>query len=230
MSIRHVMQPLKIKGVTIPNRVVRAAHGTNIGSGKLDERLIAYHFARARGGVGLTILETLGMHWSSPSGGFQVTPDLVARYRALMSAVSPHGMVVFQQLWHAGNTRLPRNGTPPWAPSDVPNIRNKVVPIPMTKAMIDEIVEAFASTAALCEQGGLQGVEVHGAHSYLVQQFLSPLTNFRNDDYGGSLDNRMRFVLEVMRAIRVVRLARFSRGHPSEHGRGEGRADCRGQR
>jgi len=202
MNISHVMQPLQIKGVTIPNRVVRAAHGTNIGFGKLDDKLIAYHLARARGGVGLTILETLGMHWSSPSGGFQITPDLADRYRALMEAVTPHGMVIFQQLWHAGNTRLPRDGSPPWAPSDVPNIRNKTVPIPMTKAMIDEVVECFGTTAAICEQGGLQGVEVHGAHSYLVQQFLSPLTNFRTDEYGGSFDNRMRFVLEVMRSIR----------------------------
>jgi 2,4-dienoyl-CoA reductase-like NADH-dependent reductase (Old Yellow Enzyme family) len=204
VSLKHVLLPLKIKGLTLKNRVVRAAHGTNIGSGKLDERLIAYHLARAQGGVALTILETLGMHWSSPSGGFQLTADLVERYQKLMQAVEPHGMAVFQQLWHAGNTRLPRDGSPPWSCSDVPNIRNKTVPIPMTKAMIDEIVATFASTAALCEEGGLQGVEVHGAHSYLVQQFLSPLTNFRTDEYGGSFDNRMRFVLEVLRAIRTA--------------------------
>lgn len=203
MNISHVMQPLQIKGVTIPNRVVRAAHGTNIGSGTLNEKLIDYHLARAKGGVGLTILETLGMHYTSPSGGMQLTPDMVERYRKLMDAVTPHGMVVFQQLWHAGNTRLPRDGSPPWAPSDVPNIRVKVVPIPMSKAMIDEIVHTFAETAAICEAGGLQGVELHGAHTYLIQQFLSPLSNFRTDDYGGSLQNRMRFVVEVLKAIRA---------------------------
>jgi 2,4-dienoyl-CoA reductase-like NADH-dependent reductase (Old Yellow Enzyme family) len=204
LSIKHILQPLKIKGLTLKNRVVRAAHGTNIGSGTLDEHLIAYHVARAQGGVGLTILETLGMHWSSPSGGFQLTPDMVERYQELMRAVEPHGMAVFQQLWHAGNTRLPRNGSPPWSCSDIPNIRNKTVPIPMTQAMIDEVVATFASTAALCEQGALHGVEVHGAHSYLVQQFLSPLTNFRTDGYGGSFENRMRFMLEVLRAIRAA--------------------------
>lgn len=201
-SIRHVMQPLQIKGVTIPNRVVRTAHGTNIGSGRLNERLIAYHLARARGGVGLTILETLEMHYASPATGLQLTPDMAERYRRLMDAVEPFGMVVFQQLWHSGNTRLPRDGSPPWSASDVPNVRAKMVPIPMTRGMIDHIVDTFASTAAICEAGGLQGAEIHGAHSYLVQQFLSPLTNFRTDEYGGSLENRMRFLLEILRAVR----------------------------
>src|ERR1700730_10428691 len=201
MTLRYVLQPLTIKGVTLPNRIVRPAHGTNIGAGRMDARLIAYHRARAEGGVGLTVLETLGMHWTSPSTGLQQTPELVDGYRALMRALEPHGMKVFQQLWHAGNTRLPRNGTPPWAPSDVPNIRNKVVPIPMSKSMIAEIIDAFANAAAVCEQGGLQGVELHAAHSYLVQQFLSPLTNFRTDEYGGAFENRMRFGLEVLRAI-----------------------------
>ncbi|MGA8708549.1 MAG: FAD-dependent oxidoreductase [Steroidobacteraceae bacterium] len=209
MTLRHVLQPLTIKGVMLPNRIVRPAHGTNIGGGRMDARLIAYHRARAEGGVGLTVLETLGMHWTSPSTGLQLTPELVDGYRALMRAVEPHGMKVFQQLWHAGNTRLPRNGTPPWAPSDVPNIRNKVVPLPMSRSMIEEIIAAFAHAAVLCEQGGLQGVELHAAHSYLVQQFLSPLTNFRTDEYGGAFENRMRFGLEVLRAIRAAVSARF---------------------
>ena len=70
--------------------------------------------------------------------------------------------------------------------------------------MIEEIIAAFAHAAVLCEQGGLQGVELHAAHSYLVQQFLSPLTNFRTDEYGGAFENRMRFGLEVLRAIRAA--------------------------
>lgn len=186
----------------LPNRIVRAAHGTNIGGGTIDDRLIAYHLARAKGGVGLTILETLEMHYTSPATGLRLTPDMAQRYRRLVEAVAPFGMVVFQQLWHSGSARAPRDGSPPWAPSDVPNARLKVVPIPMTRAMITEIIEAFASTAAVCEAGGLQGVEIHAAHSYLVQQFLSPLTNLRTDEYGGELPNRMRFLKEVLRAIR----------------------------
>jgi 2,4-dienoyl-CoA reductase-like NADH-dependent reductase (Old Yellow Enzyme family)/thioredoxin reductase len=207
LYIDHVMKPLQVKGVTFPNRVARPAHGTSIGQGVLSRALMEYHLARARGGVGLTVLETLGMHYTCPSGGgrgLNITPDLVRSYREFMDMVRPTGMVVFQQIWHGGFTRFPTDGSPPWSASDVACPKpNTVMPIPMNKAMIAEIVEAFASSAKLCEEGGLHGVEVHGAHTYLIQQFMSPLTNFRTDEYGGSFENRMRFCLEVMRAIRA---------------------------
>lgn len=85
-------------------------------------------------------------------------------------------------------------------PSTVPNPLGADVPVPMSKGMIDEIIEAYAAACARCEKAGLHGAEIHGAHGYLIQQFLSPNTNKREDEYGGSFENRMRFLIEVMQA------------------------------
>ena len=197
---RHVLSPIRIGGVEVPNRVVRTAHATGFAAGEMSDRLIAYHEARARGGVGLTIVEIMGVHQSSPGSLLAFLPNVVENQKRLMDAVSPYEMKVFQQIWHAGNGAVPMDGSPPWAPSDVPSPIGPRVPRPMTKMQIDEIVNAYAHATRVCKQAGMHGIEVHAAHGYLVQQFLSANTNRREDDYGGGLENRMRFLLEVMRA------------------------------
>ena len=199
----HVLSPITIGGVQIPNRVVRTAHGTGIGGGTMSDDLVAYHAARARGGVGLTIVEILSVHPTSPGTLNTFDPNLPAGYEKLMNACAPHGMKVFQQIWHAGHNGVPLDGSPPWSASDVASPEVGLVPRPMSKAQIDEIVAAYAAAVELCKQSGLDGVEIHGAHGYLPQQFLSANTNKREDEYGGSLENRMRFLLEIMRACRV---------------------------
>ena len=198
----RILSPIEIGGVTVPNRTVRTAHATGIGAGQLSDDLIAYHEARARGGFGLTIVEILSVHPTSPASLNAFDPSIADGYRRLMDAIRPHGMKVFQQVWHAGHNGAPLDGSPPWSPSDIPSPMVGIVPRPMSKAQIDEIVGAYAAAARLCKNSGLDGVEVHGAHGYLIQQFLSTNTNVREDDYGGSLENRMRFLLEVMRAVR----------------------------
>lgn len=199
----HVLSPIEVGGVRIPNRTVRTAHATGIGGGRLTDDLIAYHEARARGGFGLTVLEILAVHPSSPGTLNAFDPTIRDGYARLMDAVRPHGMKVFQQLWHAGHNAAPLDGSPPWSASDVASPQLGVVPRAMSKAQIDEIVGAFAAAARLCKAAGLDGVEVHGAHGYLIQQFLSRNANRREDEYGGDLTNRMRFLLEVMRAVRA---------------------------
>ncbi len=198
----HVLSPITIGGVEVPNRVVRTAHATGIGAGQMTEDLIEYHAARARGGVGLTIVEILSVHHTSPASLNAFDPTLPAGYEKLMAACAPHGMKVFQQIWHAGHNGTPLDGSPPWSPSDIPSPQVGIVPRPMSKAQIDEIIEAYADTVKLCKDSGLDGVEIHGAHGYLPQQFLSTNTNKRTDEYGGSLENRMRFLMEIMRACR----------------------------
>ncbi|MBC2776629.1 FAD-dependent oxidoreductase [Parasphingopyxis sp. GrpM-11] len=204
MNYTHVDKPIRIgKSLEVKNRVVRPAHATNFGNGVMNERLINYHAARAAGGVALSIIEILSVHPSSP-GTLRIYEDgMEEGYRALVEAVRPHGMKIFQQLWHAGHAAPRADGGPPWSASDVVNPRVNVVPIPMTKAMIDEIVDAYANTAALMEQWGMDGIDLHAAHSYLPHQFLSPNTNLREDDYGGSLENRCRFTIEILEAIRA---------------------------
>lgn len=199
----RVLSPIDIGGVEVPNRTVRTAHATGIGGGRLSDDLIAYHEARARGGFGLTVLEILAVHPSSPGTLNVFDPTLTDGYGRLLEAIRPHGMKVFQQIWHAGHNGMPLDGSPPWSPSDVPSPQVGVVPRAMSKGQIDEIVGAFASTARVCRDAGLDGVEVHAAHGYLIQQFLSPNANQRDDEYGGSFENRLRFLLEVMRAVRA---------------------------
>ncbi len=213
MALTHVLTPIRVGGVTIPNRVVRSAHGTRFGGGLMSDDLIAYHALRARGGVGLSILEIMAVHPSSPSGVNGFDPRIGEGYQRLLQAVRPHGMRLFQQLWHGGHQTLPQDGAPPWSASDVPGPRLGVVPTPMNQAMIDDIVASFGRTARLCQDLGLDGVEIHAAHGYLIHQFLSPATNTREDGYGGDFESRARFLLEVMTAVcAAVRRDNFAVG------------------
>ena len=203
MTVHPALSPIHIGGVEIPNRIVRTAHGTRFGGGVMTDTLIDYHVLRAEGGVGLSILEIMSVHPTSPSGLNSFDAHIGDGYARLLQRVRPHGMKLFQQIWHGGHHTPPLDGSPPWSASDVPSPRLGVVPVPMTRAMIDEVVAAFARTARLCRSLGLDGVEVHAAHGYLIHQFLSPATNQRTDEYGGSLENRMRLLLEIMTSVRA---------------------------
>lgn len=205
MAFTHVDKPIRIGGAQIKNRVVRTAHATNIGGGAgMSDDLIAYHETRARGGIGLAIVEIMGVHPTSPSGLNAFVPDIGRGYEKLVKAIRPTGAKVFQQLWHAGHHASPIDGGPPWSSSDVPGPTVGIVPMPMDKAMIGEIVAAYANAARACESFGLDGVEVHCAHGYLIQQFLSRNVNRRQDEYGGSFENRARFMVEVLTAVRAA--------------------------
>ena len=196
MAYEELFEPLVLNGVTIPNRIVRSAHGT----GLRGDDLLAYHEERAKGGVGLSIFEIAGVHPNSRTSIRVYSDSVLPFYEKAAARLHPHGMKVFQQLWHGGAAGEP--AVPCWAPSAIANPMTGVIPTAMTAGMIEEIVESFASAARRCRDGGLDGVEVHGAHGYLVGQFLSPATNDRDDEYGGSLENRVRFLREVLAAIR----------------------------
>jgi 2,4-dienoyl-CoA reductase-like NADH-dependent reductase (Old Yellow Enzyme family) len=204
MAYELLQQPIRINACTIPNRIVRTAHATGFCRGEISSRVIAYHEARARGGVGLSFLEIAAVHPSSPSGILAFHDGVIAGYRKVADAIHAHGMRVFQQLWHGGSNANPVDGGPSWGPSSVPEALAGNTPIPMSAAMIDEVVAGFAAAARRCQQGGIDGVEIHAAHGYLPCQFLSPLTNRRVDGYGGSLENRTRFLREALAAIRAA--------------------------
>ena len=200
-ELAHVLSPIRINGLEIKNRVVRTAHGTNLGGGALSDDLIAYHEARARGGVGLSMLEASGIHPSGPMTLNAWDDAIIPRYEALMRAVRPHGMRVFSQLNHLGS-ELGAPGEPPWSASEFVRESGGLRTHAMSVGEIQAIVQSFAAAARRAMEGGLDGVEVHCAHGYLIQQFISPHTNRREDDYGGHFLNRMRFYLEVLRAVR----------------------------
>jgi len=203
MALTHVLKPITIGELEIPNRVVRSAHFTNLGNGIINDDTIAYHLARAKGGVGLSVIEVLSVHPTSPGSNNIWQPGNDEGYRKLIDTILPTGMRLFQQLWLGGNVLLPIDGSPPWSASDLANPLVGVVPVAMTKTMIDEAVEAYARAAEQCERWGIQGVELHGSHGYLPAQFLSSNQNYRDDDYGGSFENRARFIIESLEAIRA---------------------------
>ena len=204
MSLKQILEPITINKLEIRNRIVRPSHGTSYCRGAINETLIAYHEERARSGVGLNILEATRVHPSTASHGINAEDDsVIAGFSALAKACQPHGMATFVQLWHGGHRWAPSTGGAGLSASDVPCPQGAVpVPFAMTTQQIAEIVEAFAAAALRVKASGLEGIELHFGHGYLFSQFFNPLTNRRDDDYGGSLENRMRFARETFVAVR----------------------------
>lgn len=200
---QRALSPIAIGGVEVKNRIARTAHATMMArGGGITPELIAYHLARAEGGVGLTILEAAGVHPSSVLSLANLDDSIIDGYRALAAAMAPTGMRVFQQLWHGGHIYPQPDGSPPLAPGTVPSHIAGIAPRPLTRRQIAEIIAAYAAAARRCEAGGLDGVEIHGGHGYLLAQFLSPVHNRREDEYGGDLEGRMRLLREVLGAVR----------------------------
>jgi 2,4-dienoyl-CoA reductase-like NADH-dependent reductase (Old Yellow Enzyme family) len=192
----NLFQPIKVGPVTIPNRIVRSAHGTAL----LGEDLIAYHEARAKGGVGMSTLEATGVHHSAASRMPLHSDAILPFYDEISRRVHKHGMKLFAQAYHTGASGA---GTPDaLSVSGVPNPMIQIMPFVLTKMQIDDIVDAFGKAARRMRDGGLDGIDIHASSGYLIHEFLSPALNKREDEYGGSRENRMRFLKEVIAAVR----------------------------
>lgn len=204
-----LFSPFRIGGVEFRNRILSTGHQTFLArDGVPGEDLIAYHEARARGGAGLIIVESARFHASA----FTDYPELIvtedraiAPYRALAEAVHRHGARIFGQLSHAGRvSKRVRGGLREvaFAPSAVPDNRFHTMPREMPTAMVEELVAAVAAAAGRMAEAGLDGVELLASHGLLFAQFLNPRTNLRTDRYGGSAENRLRFLAESLAAVR----------------------------
>jgi len=209
-ALDHLFAPLTIRDHTIRNRIFSTGHMTvMLSDGVPTERMVAYHAARAAGGAGLIILEAARAHPSGDSGrpAIRAYDDAcIPGYARLAKAVQEHGCKLFGQLTHPGREMgLAADGTHAvaYAPSAIPNERFHTMPREMTPDMIAEIVAGFGAAAGRMRQAGLDGVEVVASHGYLLSQFLNPRINRREDSYGGSAENRMRFVREVIAAVRA---------------------------
>ena len=207
MSFAHLWQPLRIGGVEVRNRVFVSGHTTNFGSNNLPtERHVAYHRERARGGVGLIFTEAIRVHpttlgRSSTIAGY--LPESVPGFNRIVEAVHAEGARIFAQLEHSGRSAVGLYArTAPWAPSPIPWATGAAIPHVMTRDDIAEIVQAFRLGACHAREAGFDGLEVHLGHGHLLNQFLSPASNTRVDEYGGSEENRLRLSLEVVRAVR----------------------------
>ena len=203
-----LLSPVRIGPAVLRNRVVSTSHQTNLVEGHLPtDALIAYHRARAAGGVGAIFLEATAVHPTGlltphTLGGY--LPDIVPAYERLAAAVRGEGAAVLVQLFHGGREQFgPPPAAPAVAPSAVPSARFKSEPRALTRTEIAEIVAGYARAAAHARDGGLDGVEISMAHGYLAPQFFSPRTNLREDGYGGGFLSRMRFGIEVLEAVRA---------------------------
>ena len=206
----HLLSPIRIGPKRLRCRVLVTAHEIRLGDGRIPgPRYAAYHQARARGGAGLQITGCTAIHHTGGlgSGGALANVDdsIVDGYRTLSGAVHEEGGVILAQLGHsAATTHATEPGAPVWAPSAVAGelMRRGQRAHAMSAGEIAEIVAAFGAAAERSRKGGMDGVEILAAFGFLVAAFLSPVANRRTDDYGGSLENRMRFCREVVSAVR----------------------------
>ncbi|XWN30152.1 MAG: FAD-dependent oxidoreductase [Devosia sp.] len=202
----NVFSPFAIGDVTFRNRIFLPAHTTNFARDFLPTpEHVAYLRERARGGVALVIVEPLRVHRTSlgRSGGLSGGDRrALAGLKAMVEAVKGEGARVFVQITHAG--RHGENAVdrlPAWGPSAVPWVAGGEMPHAMTRREMDDVRDAYVETALLAVEAGFEGMEVHLGHGHLLHQFLSPAANVRTDAYGGSLENRMRYPLEVLEAV-----------------------------
>ncbi|MBW2057062.1 MAG: FAD-dependent oxidoreductase [Deltaproteobacteria bacterium] len=208
MDLDRLFSPLSIGELQVPNRIVMPPMATNYASpeGFPTDRQIAYYVERARGGVGYLTVEHTGILQqgkASPNMLLISTDEHASRIQRLVEAVHQAGGRILVQINHAGRqTSSAVTGRPIVGPSPVPCPTRKEVPRELSRAEIEEIVEAFSAAAERVKMAGADGVELHMAHGYLICSFLSPFSNRREDEYGGDIDGRARFALEVLRSVR----------------------------
>ncbi len=205
----RLFAPLRIGPVEVRNRIVSSGHDTVMAvDGVPSDQMVAYQEARAAGGVGLVVVQVAGVHPSARYTSHVLMADddsCIPAFRRLADAVHAHGATIVQQLFHDGRELMEsEDGTLPvaLAPSAVPNERFHVMPRAMPTAQVREMVQCYADAADRMRRSGYDGVEVVASHGYLPAQFLNPRTNLRDDEYGGSLENRVRFLREVLADVR----------------------------
>lgn len=206
----HLFAPLQIRGARLKNRIMSTGHDTTLPTdGRVNDALVAYHEARARGGVGLIVTQVAGVHETAryTSHMLMATEDsCIDGYRRLAEACHAHGCMVFSQLFHPGREIMESADgllAVAWAPSVSPNERFHVMPRALDRTLIDEIVAGYGQAARRMRAAGLDGVELVASHGYLPAQFLNPRINRRDDEYGGELDGRLRFMREVLAEMRA---------------------------
>ena len=211
----NLLSPLNLpNGTVIPNRIGKAAMEENM----CDEhhapsdQLLTLYKAWAQGGAGLLItgnvmVDRRGM--TGPGGVVLENASHLDRFKQWAQIARAGGAQVWMQISHPGRQMLAALGQPTWSASAVPLDMGKLsdkfsVPKAMTPKDIAELQKRFVTTSMLAEQAGFSGVQIHGAHGYLISQFLSPISNQRQDAWGGSIENRARFLLDIVKAVRAA--------------------------
>ncbi|TCL68374.1 FAD-dependent oxidoreductase [Rhizobium sp. BK251] len=205
----HLLSPFAIGPVQLRNRVVFQPHFTALGTldGMPSDEHVAYHEERARGGVGLIILESMAIHPTGKMSRRFVNawdPAVVPGLARIADAVHAHGAKLFGQLTHGGHTSLEHPPHIMWAPTQMPEPSSHHSTKAMDEDDIRAAIEGFAASARNLVDAGLDGIEIKIAHDGLLRSFASPFFNRRTDAYGGSFENRMRLSYEVIAAIKAA--------------------------
>ncbi|MCP4374840.1 MAG: oxidoreductase, partial [bacterium] len=210
MSLNRLFAPYEIRGHEFRNRIFSSAHQTILArNGSPGEEMAAYHEARARGGTGLIILESSRPYSDDVSASYYIDSSsdaCIPGYRMVADAVHKHGCKVFGQINHGGRIAYTHEGMQivSHAPSMVPDHRFHCMPRVMSTDYVRKIITAFAAAAGRMAEAGLDGTELTASHGMLIAQFLNPQTNFREDEFGASDENRFRIVSEMIAATRRV--------------------------
>ena len=203
----HLFSPLRLGPVIVRNRIVFSAHLTNYAEDGLPtEQHAAYYEARAAGGAGLIITEEHSTHptdWPYEKLIHGFHREVIPGYRRITEAVHRHGTPIFAQINHnGGQASSMYSRLPVWAPSAVADPLFREVPKAVNVREIADIIAGYGLVAGHCVEGGFDGVELQCSHSSIVRGFLSGATNMRTDQYGGSLENRARILLEIVHVVR----------------------------
>lgn len=203
--------PGKIGPLTIPNRIAMTAASASLSlpDGTMTEEMLAYYEARAKGGVGLIITEMVCVDEDRgvlfPRELNAARDDNIPSFRRLADRVHPYGTKIFAQLFHPGANADPKlNPCLPLLSASPAKGKKRGQAAEASREDIADIVAKFGQAARRVQEGGFDGVEVHAAHHYFLHSFLSPVTNHRQDEYGGSLENRTRILREIVEAIRAA--------------------------
>ena len=210
-ALEHLFSPIKIRNLTVKNRILSTGHDTTMPTeGIINERLLAYQRARAEGGAGLIVLQVSGVHESARYTThllMATEPNCVDGYRKMADMCHAHGTKVFAQIFHPGREIMEAGEgllAVAYSASAVPNERFHVMPKPLNQRMINEISEGYVQAASYLHEAGIDGAEFVASHGYLPAQFMSTQVNLREDQYGGSLENRLRFSVDILKAIRAA--------------------------
>lgn len=210
-TFKHLLSPGKIGSCELKNRLVVGAMVANMCPAPhlATEQFIKYHEEKAKGGWGLIITEDYLIN--EHAGGYPhvaglYSPEHVKSHRKLTEAVHKHGAKIFAQIYHAGRqaTAAVNGGMTPVSCSPIPDPWNPSEVHELTIPEIEQLVADFAQAAANAKEAGFDGIEIHAAHGYLIHEFISLSCNKRTDRYGGSYENRMRFLHEIMDACRAA--------------------------
>lgn len=200
----HLFSPIQIGQLTVKNRIYSPPHAPGFTDrfSLPTDRLIAYWEAKAAGGTGMVATGVTAIHATTGMIPPFAHPRFTETYGRAADAVRRHGSHFVVQLWHGGAQAGGARGRSRWAPSAAATPQEWLIAHAMAKAEIEEVIEAYAFGAKRVKEAGCDAIEIHGAHGYLITAFASGFSNHRDDEYGGSLENRARFMDEVVEAVR----------------------------